>query len=206
MKELEKQETYDIINISDLSSKPNILRGRWVFKKKPIVDPNSTKSSHITNSNKTIRYKARWVIQGFHQKFRIDFLETFSTTCRTETWHMLLIIAINKGWHIIQYDVTNAFVHADIDADIYTILPIGVYNNPNKVCYLNKALYGLKQSPRLWNKYLKEVLETLDFRVFPYNEGVYINKNTKAILIYHIDDILVLHSDINYIRKLAKKI
>ena len=119
---------------------------------------------------------------------------------------MLLIIAINKGQHITQYNIINVFVHADIDADIYTILPIGVYNNPNKVCYLNKALYRLKQSPILQNKYLKEVLETLDFRVFLYDEGVYINKNTKAILIYHIDDILVLYSDIYYIRKLAKKI
>jgi hypothetical protein len=38
-------------------------------------------------------------------------------------------------------------MHADINTDIYTILPIGVYNDPkyrDKVCHLNKAIYGLK--------------------------------------------------------------
>ena len=63
-----------------------------------------------------------------------------------------LIIAINKGWHIVRFDVKNAFVHADIDAVIHTILPIGAYNSA-KVCLLGKALYGLKQAPRLWSKY-----------------------------------------------------
>ena len=144
--ELESQNTYTII---DTPANITPIRGRWVFKKKPISDPNSIKPTYITNKNKTIRYKARWVIQGFNQKLGIDFLETFSTTCRTETWHLLLVIAVNKGWVVLQYDVKNAFVHADIDADIYTILPIGVYNNEKKCCLLKKALYSLKQSPRL---------------------------------------------------------
>ena len=50
---------------------------------------------------------------------------------------------------MLQYDVKNAFVYANIDANIYTILPIGVYNSPNKCCHLKKVLYSLKQSPRL---------------------------------------------------------
>jgi hypothetical protein len=68
----------------------------------------------------------------------------------------------------MQYNVKNAFVYANINADIYTILPIGVYNDPKcrgKVCHLNKAIYGLKQSPRLWYKYLTKVLKGLDFHV-----------------------------------------
>ena len=201
VEELEKQETYDIID-----TPPNItpIKGRWVFKKKPIIDP---KKGYITNSDQTIRYKARWVIQGFHQKLGVDFLETFSTTCRTETWHLLLIIAINKGWRVIQYDVKNAFVHAKIDADIYTILPIGVYsNNASKCCHLKKALYGLKQSPRLWYQYLSKILAKFDFRVFPYDEGIYINSNSKCILICHVDDILVLHENLSYIYNIIAKI
>lgn len=121
---------------------------------------------------------------------------------------MLLIIAINKGWHIIQYDVKNAFVHANIDADIYTILPIGLYDDPkykNKCCRLKKALYGLKQSPRLWNQYLKKHLKTLGFEVLPYDKGVFINKKTKCIIICHVDDILILHENLSYIREIANK-
>jgi hypothetical protein len=143
------QATYEIVDIP-----PGVtpIRGRWVFKKKPIKNASGIQANYITNANKTIRYKARWVIQGFNQRLGVDFLETFSTTARTETWHILLIIAMNKKWHIRQYNVKNAFVHANIDSDIYTILPTGLYrpkDHQNKCCYLKKALYSLKQAPRL---------------------------------------------------------
>ena len=66
----------------------------------------------------------------------------------------MLIIAINLGYKIKQYDVKNAFVHAKIDTEIYIELPdLGPYTNKNyknKVGKLVKAIYGLKQSPRLW--------------------------------------------------------
>ena len=200
--ELESQHTYEIV---DIPSDKIPLKGRWVFKKKPINNPNFIKRGHITNSQKTIRYKARWVIQGFHQKLGVDFLETFSPTCRTETWHILLIIAINKNWYIIQFDVKNAFIHANIDAAIYTILPIGIYNDSNKACLLKKALYGLKQAPRLWFKYLSTALSKLGFTIFPYDEGIYINHNTSCIIICHVDDILIIHKDMNYINEISNK-
>ena len=51
---------------------------------------------------------------------------------------------------MLQYNVKNAFIYTNIDADIYTILLIGVYkDNPKKCYYLKKALYSLKQSLRL---------------------------------------------------------
>jgi hypothetical protein len=203
---LVSQKTWDIV---DIPNNTIPINGRWIFKMKPTINRTANNTSHITNSDNTIRYKARWVIQGFNQKLGIDFLETFSTTCRTESWHMLLLIAVNKGLYIWQYDVKNAFCHADIDAEIYTILPIGLYNQDiyqNKCAKLNKALYGLKQSPRLWYQYLKSVLEVLDFEVFPYDEGIYINKKDSCILICHVDDILVLHKDLSYIKALKDKI
>jgi hypothetical protein len=79
-------------------------------------------------------------------------LETFATTCRTESWRTLLILCINKGFKVVQYDVKNAFVHADINVELYITLPTGLFTNnkyKNKVGKLNKALYGLKQRPRL---------------------------------------------------------
>ena len=52
--ELLKQNTYEIIDIPN-----NIIpiKGRWVFKRKPI-NANSYKESYITNKDKNIRYKA----------------------------------------------------------------------------------------------------------------------------------------------------
>ena len=203
--ELLSQNTFEIIDIPE-----NIIpiKGRWVFKRKHI-NLNSYKETYITNKNKDIRYKARWVIQGFNQKLGIDYLETFSTTARTETWHLLLIIAVNKGWFIKQYDVKNAFIHANIDTKIYTILPIGLYDNPkykNKCCLLNKALYGLKQAPRLWNLFFINIIKKYGFTVLPHDEGIYINTITSAILIVHVDDIIFIHKDLLYIEDITNKL
>ena len=90
-------------------------------------------------------------MQGFNQILGIDYLETFSTTCRSETYRIAFILGLNFNWNFLQYDVKNAFVHAKIDQEIYTIQPTG-FNKPgleNKVYKLIKALYGLKQSLRL---------------------------------------------------------
>ena len=71
---------------------------------------------------------------------------------------------------------------------------------------MKKALYGLKQSPRLWYQYLSKILTKFEFRVFPYDEGIYINSNSKCILICHVDDILVLHKSLSYIYDIIAKI
>ena len=51
-------------------------------------------------------------------------------------------------------DVKTAYLHADIDCDIYLEQLAGFETSGNKVCHLKKSLYGLKQSSRNWNNVL----------------------------------------------------
>ncbi len=65
---------------------------------------------------------------------------------------MLATVAV-KYLELHQMDVVTAFLHGDIDKDIYMEVPAGL-KDPSRsdlVCKLRKALYGLKQALRLWH-------------------------------------------------------
>jgi hypothetical protein len=173
--ELIKQRTWDLV---DLPPNRSITKGRWVFKIK-------------TNSNNKItKYKARWVVKGFTQIEGLDYTETFASTARPEVYRLLFAIANYYNWHIKQWDVKNAFVHADIDTDLYIEQPIGFINqkHPKKVCKLNKALYGLKQSSRLWAEHLTSNLKKLGFKQI----DPVVFKHEDIYILTHVDDLLVI--------------
>jgi hypothetical protein len=108
--ELNRQNTW---NLATLPDNRTTLRGKWVYKIKTDIN------------NNIIKYKARWVVKGFNQVLGIDYLDTFSTTCKPELYRTIFILAMQNRWNLHQYDVKNAFVHADIDKEIYIEQLIG---------------------------------------------------------------------------------
>jgi hypothetical protein len=104
-----------------------------------------------------------------------------------------------NNWEVDQMDVKSAFLHGDIDEEVYVELPecwelfldiLGLEPGEH-ILHLLKALYGLKQSPRLWQLTLKAVLKRLGYIPLFADQSVYRNAKTGLIITY-VDDFLLI--------------
>jgi hypothetical protein len=86
-----------------------------------------------------------------------------------------------------QLDAVNAFVNSELKETIYVDLPDG-YKKIGRCLRLLRALYGLRQSPRLWQKELKQYLESHDFKQISDEPCAYTNQ--RLIIIFFVDDII----------------
>ena len=182
MQSLHKNKTWEVV---PLPVGKSAIGCKWVYKRKE--DP--TKSSGT-------RYKARLVAKGFAQKEGVDYNEIFSPVVKHTSIRVLLSIVAHLDLELEQLDVKTAFLHGDLNEEIYMHQPEGykVEGKESQVCRLRKSLYGLKQSPRQWYKRFDSFMLKQGFFRSAYDCCVYIHMLRGGDYIYlvlYVDDMLI---------------
>lgn len=119
----------------------------------------------------------------------IDYTNTFAHVSRMTTLRTLIALAVKNKWHLHQMDVQNAFLHGELNEEVFIKIPQGLTienqkpQNKNMVCKLKKSLYGLKQASRMWFQKLNNALKTLGFKQTKSNYAFFTKEEGESRII-----------------------
>ncbi|XP_058751952.1 uncharacterized mitochondrial protein AtMg00820-like [Vicia villosa] len=101
-------------NIVYLPANTNPICCRWVYKIKHHADGIIE------------RFKARIVSKGYNQIKGLYYFKTYSHVTKLTTVRTVIAIVSINNWHLHLLDVNNAFLHGQLQEDVYMTIPPGV--------------------------------------------------------------------------------
>ena len=125
--------------------------------------------------------------------------------------NVVLGLAASLDLEVEQMDVKTAFLHGDLEEEIYMEQPEGfrVKGKEDYVCRLKKSLYGLKQAPRQWYKKFESIMEVQGYRKTTSDHCVFVQKFSDddfIILLLYVDDMLIVGKNSSRIDRLKKQL
>lgn len=120
---------------------------------------------------------------------------------KLSTLRCLISLTARRKWKLFQVDVNNAFLHGDLQEEVYMRVSEGINCASNLVCRLRKSLYGLRQSSRKWFEKLYCELLNMDFVQSKQEYSLFIHKFDYdiTILVVYVDDIIINGSIVRHI-------
>ncbi|KAH9725713.1 hypothetical protein KPL70_007982 [Citrus sinensis] len=193
---LHKNKTWELV---PLPRGRKAIGNKWVYKIKR------------DGNDQVEQYRARLVVKGYAQKEGIDFNEIFSPVVRLTTVRIVLAMCSTFDLHLEQLDVKTAFLHGELEEEIYMLQPEGFaeIGKENLVCKLNKSLYGFKQAPRCWYKRLDSFIMSLGYNRLSSDHCAYYKRfedNDFIILLLYVDDMLIAGPNKDRIQELKAQL
>ena len=149
-----------------------------------------TLCSQISWPHLRTKINSRWIPPKVWRRLRKN------VRCTTPWLNPICYLSLTAslGYKSFQFDVTTAFLNADVDIPIFMTQPEGfvLSGKEHHVCKLLKAVYGIKQARycRLWCKTFIAALLKYGFKALHANMCVFIlvNNNIVSYLFIWVDD------------------
>jgi transposase InsO family protein len=182
---IKKNETWELTNLRVGGKTVGV---KWIFKTK------------LNELGEVDKYKARLVAKGYSQQYGVDYAEMFAPVARLDTIRMVLSFAAQQSWLIYQLDVKSAFLHGELNEEVFVDQPPGYEQKgeETKVYRLKKALYGLKQAPRAWYSRIESYFSKEGFTKCPYEHTLFIKTTVGGkilIICLYVDDLIFTGND-----------
>ncbi|CAL9029558.1 unnamed protein product [Prunus brigantina] len=191
---IEKNNTWELMKLPPGGKTIGV---KWVFKMK------------LNEKGEVDKYKARLVAKGYCQQYGIDYAEVFAPVARLDTIRIVISLAAQKNWVIYQLDVKSAFLHGEINEEVFVDQPPGYEQkgHETKVYRLKKALYGLKQAPRAWYSRIESYFIKEGFNKCPYEHTLFIKtaEGGKILIVcLYVDDLIYTGNDATMFEQFKK--
>ena len=189
-----------------------IERGTFTrVKKADVKNHEEVINTTVVYKRKNGEARARICVQNFRTPGAQDpelFAPTPSvTSLRIVLYHAAKHTARDGNGHALFLgDVSAAFLNAEIDKPTKARPPRDLGEEAKEFTWdLKKALYGLRRSPKLWTDFLRNILSKHGWRNLKSDPGLYKHHKLNAILLVHVDDI-VISCDANYGKEFLAKL
>jgi Reverse transcriptase (RNA-dependent DNA polymerase) len=145
--EMNKKQVWEVIKKVDIPQNRRTIKCKWIFK----IKRNGV-------------YRARLVACGYSQVPGVDFNESFAPVINDVSFRIMLISKLIWKLKACIVDVETAFLHGELQEEIYMDVPDGLNAGFDNVLRLSKTIYGLVQSAREFYKKLISVLKLMGFK------------------------------------------
>lgn len=118
-----------------------------------------------------VTHKARLVMRG-NLQYEHEYGETYAPTARLWSIRTLTALSAQEGLTLKKFDLTSAFLVADIQKELYVEIP-GYAVPDGKALMLKKALYGGRDSGALYSKEITAWLRNYGFQPTSVDETLF---------------------------------
>ncbi|RVX16266.1 Retrovirus-related Pol polyprotein from transposon RE1 [Vitis vinifera] len=147
---------------------------KWVFAVK--VNPDGA----------VARLKVRLVARGYAQTYGVDYSDTFSPIAKLNSVRLFISIAASQQWMIHQLDIKNAFLHGDLEEEVY------LEQSPGFVAqgeYGSKEIqaFGMNKSEKdhsvFYKKSVASIILLVDLGELKYFLGIEVSRSKKGMFL-----------------------